>query len=590
MKIPNQAESYSTSSIILEDTFQGIRQLAKNEQLAELIFSESQNAIMITDRCNRIIDVNAAFERITGYTRREVLHHNPNFLSSGRHTRAFYRDMWQSLVEQGKWRGELVNRRKDGELLPELLSLFLLRDGKGDITHHVAIFSDLTRLKKHAEELHLASHFDALTLLPNRHQMLRRIREAISEASPQTTFAVCVLDLDNFQQLNRQLGHRAADNVLIAIAEKLRERVGTQGDVARIGGDEFALLLHDVDSGDDQLQQMTESFLLEGFTATPLVIKASMGVTLFPLDNADPDILLRHADQAMYQAKLQGGNTFAFFDPDHEQKLKDQQAVREDITHAIKAGEFELHFQPQVDTQSQRLLGAEALIRWHHPKRGLVMPDQFLPQISGTEIELALDTWVLNAALDQLSKWHADGLMISVSINATPQSIVRESFYKTLLQALTAHPSLAPQFICIEVLESVALDDLSAATSMLNRLREIGLQVALDDFGTGYSSLSYLRNLPVDLVKIDRSFVMTMLESAQDLAIVESVTYLAKRFGKGVVAEGVESCAHIDKLKLIGCDVVQGYGVAKPMPAEELFAWSQTAGLPSGLMKNLPLT
>lgn len=579
MKIRHKSACYMPASNRLKSKFQGITKSAQNEQLAELIFSESQNAIMITDQNNRITDVNAAFERITGYSRNDVLNHNPNFLSSGRHSRAFYHDMWKSLVEQGEWRGELVNRRKDGELLPELLSLFLLRDNKDNITHHVAIFSDLTRLKKHAEELHLASHFDALTLLPNRHQMLSKIREAIAEAGDGATFAIGVLDLDNFQQLNRQLGHSAADNVLIAVAEKLSDRVGTRGDVARIGGDEFALLLHDVDGSAEQLHEIMENLLLEGPSSVPLLVKASMGVTLFPLDNADPDTLLRHADQAMYQAKLRGGNTFAFFDPGHEQKLRDQQAVREDVTHAIKAGQLELFFQPQVDTQSQRLLGAEALIRWHHPERGLVMPDQFLPQISGTEIELALDIWVLNASLDQLSKWHADGLMISVSINFTPQSIVHENFYGTLLQALAAHPSLAPQFICIEVLESAALDDLSAATNMLKRLRDIGLQVALDDFGTGYSSLSYLRNLPVDLVKIDRSFVMAMLESNQDLAIVESVTYLAKRFQKGVVAEGAESSAHIDKLKLIGCDVVQGYGIAKPMPANQLFDWSQTTGL-----------
>lgn len=549
----------------------------KRLELSARIFSDSQNAIMITDHDNRIVDVNRAFELMTGYTRSDVLNQQPNFLSSGCHTKAFYQDMWQSLLTHGSWRGELINRRKDGELLYEALSLSLMRNDQGDITHHVAIFSDMTRLKKHAEELHFASHFDRLTLLPNRPQMLNQIREAIAHVNEGNTLAIGVLDLDDFHRINQQLGHKAADNVLISVAKQLRERAGNKGIVARIGGDEFGLILHDMNAKPEQLRAITKRFVVErpnGLDSTSVAVNVSLGITLFPLDDADPDTLLRHADQAMYQAKLQGGDTFAFFDPSHEKKLKAQQTVRDDISQALTTDQFELYFQPQIDARSLKLLGVEALIRWNHPKRGLVMPDQFLPLISGTDTELALDAWVMETALTQLSAWQKDGLAIDVSINLTPQSLVHEQFVDTLRGALARHPDIPPYSLCIEVLESAALDDLPSATQILNRCRELGCQVALDDFGTGYSSLSYLRHLPVDWVKIDKSFVMGMLKRSEDLAIVESITYLAKRFNKQVVAEGAESDAHIETLQRMGCDIVQGYGIARPMPANQLLAWS----------------
>ncbi|MGY4877890.1 EAL domain-containing protein [Vreelandella aquamarina] len=548
----------------------------KRLELSARIFSDSQNAIMITDHENRIVDVNHAFELMTGYTRSDVLNQQPNFLSSGCHTKAFYQDMWQSLLTHGSWRGELINRRKDGELLYEALSLSLMRNDQGDITHHVAIFSDMTQLKKHAEELHLASHFDRLTSLPNRTQMLNQIRETIAHVNEGNTLGIGVVDLDDFKRINQQLGHKAADSVLISVAKQLRERAGHKSVVARIGGDEFALILHDMNAKPEQLSAITKRFVVEqpnGLDSPPVSVNVSLGITLFPLDDADPDTLLRHADQAMYQAKLQGGDTFAFFDPGHEKKLKTQQLVRYDISKALTTGQFELYFQPQIDAHSLSLLGVEALIRWNHPKRGSVMPDQFLPLIRGTGTELALDAWVMETSLTQLSAWQKEGLAIDVSINLTPQSLVHEHFVDTLSAALARHPDIPPHSICIEVLESAALDDLPSVTRILNRCREMGCQVALDDFGTGYSSLSYLRNLPIDLVKIDKSFVMGMLERSEDLAIVESITYLAKRFHKQVVAEGAESDAHIETLQRMGCDIVQGYGVAKPMPASQLLSW-----------------
>ncbi|WP_336275067.1 sensor domain-containing phosphodiesterase [Vreelandella indica] len=549
----------------------------KRLELSARIFSDSQNAIMITDQDNRIVDVNRAFEIMTGYTLSDVVNRQPNFLSSGCHTQAFYKDMWQSLLNDGSWRGELINRRKDGELLYEALSLSLIHNAQGDVTHHVAIFSDTTRLKKHAEELHLASHFDSLTSLPNRHQMLNQVREAIAHVHDGNTLAIGVLDLDGFEKINKQFGHKTADNILISVAKQLRDRVGPQGIVARIGGDEFALLLPDMNAKPDQLSTIIKSFVVEHpneLDSPAISVNVSLGITLFPLDNADSDTLLRHADQAMYQAKLQGGNTFAFFDPGHEKKLKAQQTMRDDISQALQKGQFELYFQPQIDAASLKLLGVEALIRWNHPQRGLVMPDQFLPIISGTDTELSLDAWVMETALAQLSAWQKEGFSISVSVNLTPQSLVHKQFIDMLRDTLSRHHDVPPNFICIEVLESAALDDLSSATKILNLCREMGCKVALDDFGTGYSSLSYLRNLPIDLVKIDKSFVMGMLKRSEDLTIVESITYLAKRFHKQVVAEGAESDAHIETLQRIGCNIIQGYGVAKPMPASQLISWA----------------
>ena len=606
--LANCAKGYSNETLTLLEPLlrplgqliHGLRLRRQNDEawkrleLSSKVFSSSREAIMISDSDNRIIEVNEAFERITGYTRDEVLGKNPRVLSSGRQTPSFYRSLWASLNEKGYWQGEVINRRKNGDPLPEMLSISVVRNETGDTTHHVAVFSDLTRIKQHADELFRAGYVDRLTALPNRRHMIELMHEALDSSKPDETLAIAVLDLDGFQELNLRFGRAGADRILVVLAGQLVDALGSGDLIARIGGDEFAFLLHRFEGGIERLnlilQQVTKPLTmpeLGGTDKAPLRLTGSLGVTLFPADHNDPDTLLRHADQAMYRAKMAGGNRFVLFDPEREQELKDLQIRRGQIARALDADEFVLFYQPQFDPVFQQVTGVEALIRWQHPERGLLAPGQFLPTISGSELELSFDAWVLETALKQMEEWHASDIMLEVCINLSPQSLTRADFFDTLQGALAAHPDVSPALLCLEVLESAALDDLQAATQVMRACRSLGVNVALDDFGTGYSSLTYLRDLPVDVVKVDRSFVINMLERDHDLAIVESVVYLAKRFNKKVVAEGVESNAHVKRLTEMGCHLLQGFGIARPMPAKALQTWYEH---PSKMLKELNLT
>ena len=587
--LANRPGGYSEHSLMLLEPMMGpLAQLVHSLRLRRLheaawerlelsakVFSSSREAIMISDAKNRIIEVNQAFERITGYSRDEALGQNPGLLSSGRQTPAFYQALWHSLQEEGHWQGEMLNRRKNGDLLPGMLSISVVRNPAGEVTHHVAVFSDLTRIKQHADELFQAGHFDRLTGMPNRQHMIQLMHEAIGRRRPEEFLAVVVLDLDRFHDLNARLGRDESDRVLVTLAGRLAE-AGEPGDLlARLGGDEFALLLHRFQGSTSRLERILEGLAepLSTRGGETLRVTGSLGVTLYPADDEDPETLLRHADQAMYRAKVMGGNGYAFFDPDREQEIKALELRRKEIAAALVAQEFVLYYQPQIDPRTQRTVGVEALIRWQHPEKGLLAPDAFLPAIVGSDLEMAFDAWVLREALRQQQAWLSEGLTLSVCINLTPQSLTQDAFVDALRGALAAYPEVPPALICLEVLESAALEDFQAATRVMRDCRALGVKVALDDFGTGYSSLAYLRNLPVDVIKVDRSFVMSMLEREHDLAIVESVIYLAQRFGKQVVAEGVESEAHIQRLKEMGCGLLQGFGIARPMPAEALAGW-----------------
>ena len=549
----------------------------KRLELSAKVFSSSREAIMITDADNRIIEVNEAFERITGYTRQEALGRDPRLLSSGQQSSAFYADMWQALTEHGHWQGEMLNQRKNGEPLPEQLAISLVHDGAGKVTHHVAVFSDLTPLKQHADELFRVGYYDPLTGMPNRAHCVELMHQALARCGADECLTVAVLDLDGFQRLNTRLGRDEADRVLAALGARLSEALAPGELIARLSGDEFALLLHHFTGETQRLEGLLERVAqpLEGPGNQSLRITASLGMTRYPGDDADPETLLRHADQAMYQAKMLGGNTLSVFDPWREQEARELQAQRQTIAAALAAQEFVLYFQPQLEARSRRVAGAEALIRWQHPRKGLLAPDGFLPAIADSDLELEMDAWVLHAALHQMEAWHDAGLAMGVCINLTPRSLIHDHFVTTLREALSAHPRVPPSRLCLEVLESAALEDFAAATRVMRTCRELGVEVALDDFGTGYSSLAYLRDLPVDVVKVDRRFVMSMLERERDLAIVESVVYLAQRFGKRVVAEGVESEAHIQRLAAMGCDLLQGFGIARPMPGSAFAGWCQ---------------
>lgn len=585
----NRPEGYSDAlPIFLQPVMHALAQLIHNLRLQRQqhanwerltltaqVFSNSREAITISDAENRIIEVNEAFERITGYASEEVMGKNPSILSSGHHPPEFYHSLWASLEQHGHWEGEITNRRKDGELLPEKLSISVIRNEAGDITHHVAVFSDLTRIKQHDNDLFRAAHFDRLTGMPNRYYMIELMQETIGGFRHQESMAIAVLDLDRFNDLNMRLGREEGDHVLSRLAERLANAVAAGDLVARLGGDEFAILLRHFQQASETLDRIVKRLAQPIHTpgGNIVCVTASLGVTVYPDDNQDPETLLRHAAQAMYRTKVSGGNGYACFDPRHEQKAKALEVRRHAIATALTAEEFVLFYQPQIDPCSQNIVGVEALVRWQHPEKGLLAPGAFLDDMAGTPIELAFDSWVLHQALRQQKAWLAEGLTLKVSVNLTPQSLNQSSFVDILGAALAEYPEVPPALLCLEVLESAALEDFQEATQVMRDCRALGVQIALDDFGTGYASLAYLRNLPIDIVKIDRSFVMSMLEREHDMAIVESVIYLAHRFCKQVIAEGVESNAHSQHLHALGCDLLQGFGISKPMPAEKLRTW-----------------
>jgi len=563
--------------LIMVGTHQDISERKQAEELLRLsasVFTNSYEAILITDSENRIVDVNPAFVRITGYRREEVLGHNPSILSSGRQDREFYASMWKSLSERDHWRGEVWNRRKNGEPYAESLSITRVKDDSGRLIHHVAVFSDISRLKAHAEELDRIAHFDPLTGIPNRRLLDDRLRHAIAHADRSgRPLAVCMLDLDGFKPINDRFGHEAGDQLLVEIVQRLQAMLRAVDTVARLGGDEFVLLLGDLES-----QVVFERILNE--VRKPIRIQneavnvsASIGVVLYPEDDADADTLLRHADQAMYRAKQRGRNCVQFFDASVEQDLRAQQDLLRRLTQALEQREFVLHYQPKVDMSTRKPVGVEALVRWQHPERGLLPPADFLPAIEGNELEVSLGEWVIGTALEQLAQWSAAGLELSVAVNISARHLLKPDFVDALKQALAAHPDITPQKLELEIVESTAITDMRKALDILSACRQLGVRLALDDFGTGYASLAYFRRLPIDLLKIDRSFVRDMLSDADDRAIVLSVVHLAQAFGREVIAEGVETPDHARALIDVGCHLGQGFGIARPMPADHIPGW-----------------
>ena len=437
-------------------------------------------------------------------------------------------------------------------------------------------FSDITALKNHARELSRAANYDELTGLPNRQQLEARLRVARQHARRQeTSLAVCYLDVDGFRDYNNQLGRPFGDRLLRTLAERLTRSLRSGDTVSRIGGDEFVILLQN-DQGEAVYQRIlaTISEPMEIGDQT-IRLTASLGVTLFPKDSADAEGLIRHADQAMYSAKEKGRNQYHIFDPDLDEYRRQRRNQLMELSRALEHGELELFFQPQVRVSDNALIGFEALIRWRHPEHGLLLPHQFLPAVADSHLETPLGQWMLKEALQQLNLWRAAGESLGVSINISVQHLLDRNFVPHLEDYLHSHPDVDPGSITLEVLETAALKDLKRASEVLTRCQGLGLQVALDDFGTGFSSLTYLRTLPVDLIKIDQSFVLNMLDDASDRAIVESVIFLAQRFAHPVLAEGVETMEHASVLREMGCNLVQGFGIARPMPAADTLAWAR---------------
>ena len=550
-------------------------------RLAASVFEHAHEGIIIADADGTIIEVNAAFMEITGYSREEAVGRNPKFLQSGRHDAVFYAEMWQTIIERSYWHGELWNRRKNGDIYPESVSISAVHDADGSINYYVGLFADITVLKESQQRLEQMAYYDPLTRLPNRALLADRLQLALAKAQrEQRVLAVCYLDLDGFKPINDTWGHAAGDELLIQVAQRLQNRVRGNDTIARLGGDEFVVLLVDlptIDEGERALQRILEAlmapFPVGAATAT---ISASVGATFFPNDGADPDTLIRHADQAMYLAKQAGRNRYHLFDPECDRRAQTHRELLERIRHGLTNGEFVLYYQPKVDMRQGTVIGAEALIRWRHPDRGLLAPGAFMAAVENSDFAKTLGYWVLESALQQMMAWMARGLALPVSVNLSTRHLQQPDFAMQLQTLLARYPAIQPEWLELEILETATLDGIRPISHIIAACRQLGVRFAIDDFGTGYSSLMCLKHLPAQTLKIDRSFIGDLLHDPDDLAIVRGVIGLAAAFRLEALAEGVSNIEQGVRLLELGCHQAQGYAIAWPMAAEEIPAWVRT--------------
>lgn len=549
---------------------------------------DSHEGMMVTDENCLILRVNSAFTDITGYSVEEIVGQNPKVLSSGRHDAAFYAAMWMSINNTGRWEGEVYNRRKNGEIYPQHLTITAVKNQHGKVTNFVATLADITTSKATEEEIRTLAFYDPLTRLPNRRLLMDRLKQALtaSERSGRKG-ALLFLDLDHFKDLNDTLGHDIGDLLLQQVALRLELCVRADDTVARLGGDEFVMILEDLDEqaeeaaaqtkaiGEKILVSLNQRYQLEDYEYHN---SPSIGATLFVGHVQPQEELLKQADIALYQAKNAGRNMLRFFDPRMQDAINTRTALEDELRKALESGEFNLYYQIQVD-DTRRPLGAEALIRWRHPERGLLSPAQFIPLAEETGLILPIGLWVLEAACSQLKLWQTDpltrGLVLAVNVSARQ---FHQPDFVTQVQRLLQKSGAQPSLLKLELTESILLDNVEKTIAVMGALKESGIQFSLDDFGTGYSSLQYLKKLPLNQLKIDQSFVRDIAVDGSDQAIVRTIISMAHSLSLEVIAEGVEDEQQRQFLLDKGCAQFQGYLFGKPLPIEQFEAWLQQTG------------
>lgn len=562
----------------LQKTLQALQKNADDMRLSASVFEHAHDGIFITDENSLIVEINPAFTHISGYTREDAIGKTPAELNFACDEPHFFDYLWQSTASAGDWKGESRNERKGGEIYIASLDLFVVRNYDSRVSHYVGVFSDITADMAHRENLKHMAYHDPLTQLPNRTLLADRLQQALAHAQRMNEIlAVCYFDLDDFKEVNDKHGHEAGDKLLVQFADRMRGCLRESDTIARMGGDEFALLLCGLSSIDEcnlaldrLLKAINLPFALNGMSAS---VSASIGYTVFPSDNSTADTLLRHADHAMYQAKLNGGRGYHLFDAEHDRFTRGQRQERERIESGLLAAEFCLYYQPKVDMQRGQVVSMEALIRWQHPELGLRSPNEFLPQIEHTDFIINLGEWVILEALRQMHEWQKSGLHVPVSVNIAARHLMQSNFAVRLEELLSRYPDVNPSKLELEITETAVIEDISGVTTIMHSCKMLGVTFALDDFGVGYSSLTYLRRLPIDIIKIDQSFVRDMLHDTDDLALIAGVISLSREFSRSVVAEGVETAEHGVQLLRMGCNVAQGYGIAHPMAADLVEQW-----------------
>ncbi len=543
------------------------------DNIAEL-FTHMNDGVMVTDADKRIILINPAYEKITGYTLDEMYGEDPSYIASGHTPRSVFHDMWETIREKGTWTGELINRRKNGEEFWSYITITYMKKDQPEESYYIGLIRDITEQKQHEKVISHMAYYDALTETPNRVHFHRKAKEVLMNAEEHgEKVAVLFLDLDRFKKINDSLGHYAGDELLHEVAQRLLTAVGKEGFVSRFGGDEFAILIDQAKTTaemDDIIfrvfKKVSEPIKLQN---QEIFITVSIGVSIYPDHGKDIDTLLRNADFALYQTKDAGRNNYFIFENDPSQQTFDRLALETDLRKINISEQLEVFYQLQMDIQTGKVYGTEALIRWNHPEKGLLTPNFFLPIAEETGFIKEIDEWVLAEACRQTQYWRENGhpdLMVSVNVS---KSLFESPYFVKTIRNKLDKAGLPPENLILEISENIKITDLRNAARKLQPLREMGITVSLDDFGTGYSSIGQLKRFPIDNLKIDKSFVMETNGNDKDAAIITFIINMANSLNFTIVCEGVETEEQLAFVKKEGCQLAQGYLYSKPVTAAE---------------------
>jgi diguanylate cyclase (GGDEF)-like protein/PAS domain S-box-containing protein len=535
---------------------------------------ESQEGMMVTDADSNILRVNKAFTEITGYSESDAIGKNPNILSSGCQDAAFYKSMWKVINRDGSWSGEIWNRRKSGEMFPEQLTITAVKDDDGRVTNYVGSLLDITERKISEAQIRQLAYYDYLTGLPNRRLFRDRLEQDMKRViRKNTSLALLFLDLDRFKEVNDTLGHDKGDILLTEASSRIRQHVRDTDTLARLGGDEFTIILPEYgerSSVDRVVQNVVHDLAMPFDLGNGDVgnISCSVGIALYPQDAGNIEDLLKHADQAMYAAKLAGRNGFSYFTRSMQHEATKKMALINDLHVALERGQMEVYFQPIVDARSGEIIKAEALLRWHHPVRGMVSPDVFIPLAEECGLILEIGEWVFEETLKSIAKWQEHtGKLVQVSVNKSPVQFMRAEAHPWIENYLKS--GLPSKSITVEITEGLLLSESEKVKLDFINFRENGIELSIDDFGTGFSALSYLNRFDVDYLKIDKAFVQKMTVDSSSRTLTEAIVVMAHTLGIRVIAEGVEMEEQRELLKSFGCDYLQGFLFSKPVPANE---------------------